>query len=156
MSIEKWHPLKDLEAMRREMDRIWEEMLPSTRRAFFELPWSKAAGEKVTASPAIDVVDKEKEIVVRADMPGVTKDDLDISLQENTLTIKGEVKSETEKKEEHYYYSERNYSSFARTINIPTKIAPDKIKAGLKDGILTIHLPKAEELQPKKIKVEIA
>jgi HSP20 family protein len=156
MAVDKWHPLKDLESMRREMDRIWEEMLPSTRRAFYELPWVKGAVEKFVASPAIDVIDKENEVVVKADMPGVDKDDIEISLQENTLTIRGEVKAEDETKEENYYYSERNYSSFARTINIPTKVEAEKIKAGLKDGILTIHLPKAKELQPRKIKVEIA
>lgn len=154
MTIEKWHPLRELESMRREMDRIWEDMLPTIRRPF-EVPWRRLAGEKGVASPAIDIIDKEKEVVVKADMPGVVKDDIDISFREDKLTISGAVKAEAETKEENYYYSERSYHSYSRTVNIPLKVDPDKIKANLKDGVLTVHLPKVEEIQPKKIKVDV-
>ena len=154
MALEKWHPLKELETMRREMDRIWEDLFPGARRV--ETPWRRTAGEKGVAYPAIDILDRANEIVVKAEMPGVAKDDIDISMQENTLTIKGEIKEDKEAKEENYYYSERNYASYMRSINIPFKITADKISAALKDGILTIHLPKATEVLPRKITVEVS
>lgn len=154
MTIEKWHPLRELETMRREMDRIWDEVFPTIRRPI-EGPWRKITGEKGVATPAIDIIDKEKELVVKADMPGVAKDDVDITLREDVLTISGAVKAEAETKEENYFYSERSYTSFSRSVNIPFKIDPDKIKASLRDGVLTVTLPKAEEIRPKKIKVGV-
>ncbi len=155
MSIDKWYPLKEIDSMRREMDKLWEQVLPTSRRFFRELPL-KALVEKETAVPAVDIVEKAGEVEVRAEMPGVDKDDIEISLQENRLTITGKLKTEKEEKEEHYYYRERGYKSFSRTVEVPYKVNPSKIKAGLKNGILTVHLPKAEELQPKKIKVEVS
>jgi len=154
MTIEKWHPLRDLEQMRHEMDRIWEDLFPGARRPF-EAPLRRLTGDRSVATPSIDIIDREKEVVVKADMPGVAKEDLDITLREDVLTISGAVKAETETKEDHYYYSERSYASYSRSVNIPFKVEADKIKASLKDGVLTIHLPKVKELQPKKIKVEV-
>lgn len=154
MALEKWHPLKELETMRREMDRIWEDLFPGARRA--ETPWRRTGGEKGVACPAIDIIDRPGEVVVKAEMPGVAKDDIDISMQEKTLTIKGEIKEEKGAKEENYSYSERNYASYMRSIEIPFKITADKVSATLKDGILSIHLPKATEVLPKKITVEVS
>lgn len=151
MPIDKWNPIKELESMRRDMDRIWDDLFP--RRA--ESPWRRPAGkEDGIAAPAIDIIDRAAEIVVRAEMPGVRKEDIDISLQDGTLTIKGEIKEETSQNEGNYTYSERNYSSFARSLNIPFKIRQDAIKATLKEGVLSIELPKALEEQPRKITVE--
>ena len=154
MALEKWHPLKELESMRREMDRMWDELFPASRRFLSELPW-RGAAEKAAIAPAIDIVDRPNEVIVKAEMPGVAKDDIEISVQENSLTISGRIQAEKEAKEENYYYRERGYNSYSRTVEIPFKVSPEKIKAGLKDGILTIHLPKAEEVQPKRIKVEV-
>ena len=156
MTIERWSPFRELDGMRREMDRIWEELFPASRRAVMESPLVKPFMQKGTVTPAIDIIDMGSEVIVKADMPGVGKDGAEVSMQETTLLIKGEVKAEAEVKEEGYYYSERGYRSFSRSVNIPFKINTEKIKAGLKDGVLTVHLPKAEELQPKKIKVEVA
>lgn len=155
MPIDKWNPLKELESMRREMDRIWEDLFPS-RRA--EAPWKRPVvpQEQGTVTPAIDIIDRADEIVVRAEMPGVKKDDIDISLQDGTLTIKGEVKEEAGPKEGNYTYSERNYRFFARSLNIPFKISQEGIKATLKDGVLSVQLPKVVEEQPKKITVEVS
>lgn len=156
MTIERWSPFRELESMRREMDRVWEELFPASRRAVMESPLVKPFMQKGTVSPAIDIIDKGSEVVVKADMPGAEKDKIEISMQENTLTIKGEVKTEAEVKEDQYYYSERGYKAYSRSVHIPFKIDADKIKAAFKNGILTVHLPKAEEIQPKKIKVEVA
>jgi HSP20 family protein len=154
MPLDKWNPLKELESMRKEMDRIWEDLFPS-RKA--EAPWKRQAGaQEATVSPAIDIIDRTAEIVVRAEMPGVAKDDIDISLQDGTLTIKGEVKEEAGQKEGNFTYSERNYRYFARSLNIPFKIKQDGIKATLKDGVLSVQLPKVVEEQPRKITVDVS
>lgn len=154
MPLDKWNPLKELDSMRREMDRIWEDLFP--RRP--ESPWKRpvATQEQGTATPAIDIIDRADEIVVRAEMPGVAKDDIDVSLQEGTLTIKGEVKEEAGQKEGNYSYSERNYRYFARSLNIPFKIRQENIKATLKDGVLSVQLPKVLEEQTRKITVSVS
>ncbi len=155
MALEKWHPLTELEHMRKEMERIWDEFLPSPRRAVLT-PWKRLVGEGDVTLPAVDIIDRDEEILVKIEMPGVSKENIDVSVQENTLTVKGEIKEEKEEKEENYLRRERTYRTFERSINIPVKVAPDKIKAGLRDGILYVHLPKAEETKPRKIKVEVA
>ncbi|MEE9591346.1 MAG: Hsp20/alpha crystallin family protein [Thermodesulfobacteriota bacterium] len=155
MALEKWHPLKELEVMRREMDRLWDEMFTSPRRAFASTPWRRLAAEEGVAIPAVDVIDRKDEVVVKAELPGIDKDKIDISIEDDNLIIKGEVKKEEEVKEEEYYHCERTYKSFARAISIPTKVNSAKVKASFKDGILEVHLPKAEELKPKKVKIEI-
>ncbi|MEW6409414.1 MAG: Hsp20/alpha crystallin family protein [Nitrospirota bacterium] len=99
--------------------------------------------------------DKKDEIVVKVELPGIEKDQVDITLSEDTLTIKGEAKKEEEVKDEDYYRCERCYGSFSRTINLPARVQGDKSKATFKNGILEICLPKAEEAKPKEIKVEV-
>ncbi|MBI2412629.1 MAG: Hsp20/alpha crystallin family protein [Deltaproteobacteria bacterium] len=153
MSLEKWNPLRELEFMKKEMDKIWDDVFASPRRV--EVPWRRPGERGGVTSPPVDIIDRPNEIIVKAEMPGVAKENIDISMQEGTLTLKGEIKEEAEKDGE-YSYSERTCRYYSRAINIPVKIAAEAIKATLKDGILSVHLPKAEDLQPKKIKVEIA
>lgn len=156
MALEKWHPLRELEGMRREMDRIMEGFFPAAGRALHEFPWAiKAAAEKGVATPPIDIMDKEDTVLVVVEMPGVRKDDIEISFQDDTLIVKGEIKGGNAMKEGSRYYSERHYCCYSRAINIPFKITPGNITAALKDGILSIHLPKTKEAQPKKITVEV-
>jgi len=137
--------------MKREMDRIWHDVFAAPSPAPAKTPAQKGA-----ATPAIDIIDRENEVVVRAEMPGVKREDISVSLEENTLTIKGEIKEEAEKEGAGYMYSERKWNSFARAINLPVKIKADAIKATLKDGLLSIHLPKEVEQQPKKIKIDLS
>ncbi len=153
MSIQKWHPFTELENLRKEMERLIDEFFP-TKGSYISPLWRK--GTEDIAVPSVDMVDRGDEIVVSMDMPGVEKDNIEVSLQEDTLTVKGTVKKESEEKEENYIKRERTYSSFERTIRIPVKINSDKIKAVLKNGILQIHLPKAEEVKPKKIKIDVS
>jgi len=154
MPIDKWNPLKELDSMRREMDRIWEDIFPA--RKLDAAPWKRpsAAQEHATASPAIDIIDRAGEVLVRAEMPGVAKEDIDISLQDSTLTIKGEVRADEDLKDGTYSYSERSYKYFTRQLNIPFKIKTDGIRATHRDGVLTVCLPKVVAEQPKKITVE--
>lgn len=153
MTLERWNPFKELESMRREMDRIWVELFPAQRRA--EPSWRKPSGDKGTATPAIDIIDRPDEVLVKAELPGVKKEDIEISFQDSTLSIRGEIKEDEETKAENYSYSERDYRYYARAVAIPFKVSQDKISAALKDGILTIHLPKVQEEQAKKITVNV-
>jgi HSP20 family protein len=99
--------------------------------------------------------DRENEVVVRAEVPGMSKEDIDISVLGNTLTISGERKSEEEVKEDDYYYCESSYGRFQRDISLPQGVKAEDIKASYKDGVLEVILPKKEEAKPKKIEVAI-
>jgi len=107
-------------------------------------------------SPSIDVVVGKDNVIVRADLPGLSKDDVSVSLQENYLTIKGEKKHEFEQKEANYFVSERAYGSFTRTIELPAAVDAKKIEARFKDGVLEVTLPKTEEAKPKQIEVKVS
>ncbi len=149
MALEKWKSKKDIEQF---FEDLFEEPFPI--RNWKRLPSLKKMREFMTISPAVDMYDNEKEIVVKAEVPGIDKDDINITVADNTLTIKGETKKEEETKEEDYYYSERTFGSFSRRLELPDKVQESKIKANFKDGILEINLPKAPEAKAKKIKVE--
>jgi HSP20 family protein len=106
-------------------------------------------------APEVDVKDEKDQIVVRADIPGVKKEDLAISVREDVLTLKGERKEEQEKKGKDYFYSERFYGAFSRTIGLPAAVKADNVKATYKDGVLEIRLPKDENAKPHEVKVQI-
>ena len=104
-------------------------------------------------APAIEVFEKEDKFVVKAELPGMKEEDIDISVVGDTLTIKGERKAESEVKEEDYYCCERSYGSFSRSVAIPSNVNANKIKASYEDGVLEVSLPKVPEVKPKKIAV---
>lgn len=154
MAIDKWSPFKEIDRMSKDMDRLWDQVFPTSRRFFRELP-VKALMERDTAPPAIDIVERPEAVLIRAEMPGVDKEDIDLSLQDNVLTISGKIEENKEEKKEDFYYSERRYKSYSRTVELPCNVDSAKIKAALKNGILTVTLPKAEEVKAKKITVEV-
>ena len=151
MPIERWHPIAELDNMRKEMERLWEEFFPAGRR-LTPLRFTKEEG----AATALDMIDKGEEILVRVEMPGVAKEDIDVSVVENTLTVRGVIKEEKEYKDEEFMRRERNYRSFSRAVHIPVKVNPEKIKADLKNGLLSVRLPKAEATKHRKIKIEVS
>lgn len=104
--------------------------------------------------PDLDVSETDKELIVRAEVPGIDKDDIDITLTDGLLTIKGEKKHETEEKEENYHRVERRYGSFARTLRLPGEIEYDKIDASYKDGVLKLVIPKPEKAAAKRIEIK--
>jgi len=104
-------------------------------------------------APAIEVFDKEDKFVVKAEVPGMKEDDIDVSVVGDTLTIRGEKKAETEVKEEDYYCCERSYGSFSRSIALPSHVDANKIDADYENGVLEVSLPKKPEVKPKKIAV---
>jgi len=106
-------------------------------------------------TPAIDVYEDKEQIVVKAELPGVRKEDVSISLTEDTLTLKGERKYEKEEKKENYYRLEGSYGGFVRTIEIPRPVKADAVKAEFKDGVLKIVLPKADDSKTREIKIDV-
>jgi len=151
MSIVKWSPLKELEDMRRDMDRLFDEFFSPVRR---RSAWTAKPGQGVVV-PNIEMFDRKNEIIVRAELPGITREDIDLTITKDSLTLKGEIKKGEEVKEEDYYACERSFGNFTRTIALPVEVDSNNVKASFKDGILEIVLPKKEEAQPKEIKIEV-
>jgi HSP20 family protein len=148
---EPWH-FSDLERMFED----WYEDF--TSRPFPRLGRPRFARLRSMAfePPTLDVYEQKDDLIVKAEIPGLTKDEIDISLEGNTLTIKGEKKKEEEVKEEDYYRSERTYGAFSRTIELPVAVQTDRVNASFKDGVLEIRLPKTEEAKKNVVKVKVA
>jgi HSP20 family protein len=152
MALERWHPRLMERSPFRELARLEREMSELFDR-FPEWPW----GERARAwAPAVDMVDHKDEIILRADLPGLEEKDIDVTVEDGTLTIRGERKEEKEEKKTDYYYCERSYGAFSRTVMLPTSVEPDKVKATFKKGVLEVHLPKAKEATGRKIEVKAA
>jgi HSP20 family protein len=134
------HPLV---MFQREMDRLFEEF-----RRGFDLP-TLTRGERIGGylAPRIDVSEKDDEIIVSAELPGLEEKDVDVTLTDNVLLIRGEKKQEKEERERGYTYTERSYGSFERRIPIDAEVLADKVSAGFKNGVLTVTLPKSPEAQ---------
>ena len=142
MSLMRWEPFQELRRMHDEMDRMFEGMMPSQPSV-------------MVMAPAIDVFEQDGNLVVRADVPGLKKDDIEVTATEDSVSIKGEFKKEEKVEEQGFYRQERRYGRFFRTIPMPTAINPDQVKAGFKEGVLEIIAPKAEAEKAKEKKVPI-
>jgi HSP20 family protein len=106
--------------------------------------------------PPVDIFETGESIVIKAELPGISKEDITLEVKDNTLLIKGEKKFEKEVKEENYHRVERSYGAFQRSFSLPSTVQQDKVKAKVRDGILEVTLPKAEEAKPKQIKVDVS
>lgn len=142
-NISRWDPFRDLLTMRGAMDRLLDSSLGEQGE------WSKPEW----ALP-LDVTENENEYVVKASIPGMKPEDLDITYNNNMLTIRGETKSEEEKEDTRYHLRERRFGSFSRSITLPTSVNAGKIKASYDAGVLTLQLPKAEESKPRRIQIQ--
>jgi len=155
MAIEMWRPRRRLQHWRPfanldEWEQRLEDMFGPSHTPFWGLrgPWQEAEW-----MPSIEVFDKDDKLVMKAELPGMNEEDIDVSVKDNILTIKGERKDENEVKEEEYYRCERFYGSFFRAIPLPSQVDAENIEANYEGGILEITLPKASEEKAKKIKV---
>ena len=144
--ISPWRPFREIERMRREMDRLWD--------SFFERTPARVE-EAVEWLPTLDVSETKNDYVVKAELPGMDPKDIDISLTNDLLTIKGEKKQEKEEKEENYHLIERSYGSFTRSVRLPGQVQSDKINAHFKNGVLKVTFPKTEEAKKKEIKIKV-
>lgn len=146
MAIEKWQPFSELISLRQAMDRLFEDSFVRPSRGV------AALGE--VAAPALDIYQTPTEIVVKAALPGLKPEDVSIDITGENLTIKGESKAEQEIKKEDYLYQERRYGAYSRSVVLPSGLKTDKAEATMEDGILTLTIPKVEEVKPKKISVK--
>lgn len=146
LELTPWRPFKELPALREEMDKLWSRFFGE--RSLME-PFGKGW------APSLDVSQTKDNIVVKAEIPGMDSKDIDISLSGGVLTLKGEKKQEKEEKDENYYFAERSYGAFSRSIQLPQEVQTDKIKASYKNGVLTINLPKSEEAKAKEVKIKV-
>ncbi len=152
MALVKWTPVRELEDMRRDLDKLFGDFFePAARRRFGLRPLEP--GQVV---PSVDVFERRGEIVVKADIPGVEKDNIDITIAKEQLTIRGEVRKEEEVRQEDYYSMERSCGSFSRTIPLPPDADSTKAKASFKNGVLEVVFPKKEEAKQSEIKLSIS
>ncbi len=149
MAIVRWDPFRDVTTLQDRMNRLFDQALSRTRADEEE---GLAASTWV---PAVDIFETADSIVMKAELPGVSRENIDIQVRDNTLTLKGERKFEREVKDENYLRIERSYGAFHRAFGLATVIQQDKIKAVFKDGVLEVTMPKAEEAKPKQVKVEV-
>ncbi len=140
---ESWDPFDLLSDVQHDLNRVFDRSLRGQNG------WTRSF------RPDLEVREEKDRFVVHADLPGMKKEDLSISVEGTYLTLRGERKEETESKEKGYRYSERFFGTFSRTIELPTEIDAQKVKAAYKDGVLEIQLPKSESAKPKQIDIEV-
>jgi HSP20 family protein len=155
MTMERRKPEKGLTAWQpsREMEEIERRFEDVFGRPFLPGIWRVFPSEDLVWAPAIDILEKEDNFLVKVELPGVKEDDVNVTIAGGTLTIEGEKKAESEVKKKGYYYRETSYGSFSRSITIPSTVDASKIEANYDKGVLEITLPKALEVKPKKITV---
>ena len=153
-AVTPWRPFTDVSRWERDMDRMMEDFFGRRARSWWPENWVPRRDMEVRA-PALDVFEDKDDVVVKAELPGMNKENIEVNLTDSVLTIKGEKKKEEEIKEENYYRSERSYGSFVRSVELPTAVHGDKVKASFKNGILEVRAPKTEEAKSKEIKVKV-
>jgi HSP20 family protein len=147
MAVVKWDPFRDLLSIQDRMNKLFEQTLSRSQ-----------AEEGIAAStwtPAVDIYETPDTVVMKAELPGLSRDDIEIQIRDNTLTLRGERRFAKEAQEENYLRIERAYGAFQRSFTLPATVQQEKIRAVFGDGVLELTLPKAEEAKPKKIAIEV-
>ncbi len=147
MAIVRWEPLRNLVAAQSEFDRF-------LREAFSPVTGEGEVSTR-TWAPAVDIYEDGDNLVLKAELPGINPDDVEIRVEDNTLYLKGERKFEKDVKEQNYHRVERSYGTFTRSFSLPNSVDADKVAANYKDGVLTLTMPKKEEAKPKTIKINV-
>jgi HSP20 family protein len=143
--VTRWDAHNGLSGLLDQVNRLFESSFPGRSDNSALTTWA----------PAVDIYETENELVVKADLPDVSEKDLDVRIENNTLTIRGERKFEKKVEEENYLRVERTYGSFSRSFSLPNTVNSEAIKADYKNGVLTVELPKRAESKPKQIKVNV-
>lgn len=150
MAIVRWDPFRDLVTLQERMNRMFDESYRGAGRSGSE-DWALGGAW----APAVDIYEQDGNIVLKAELPGVDPKQVDVRLENNTLTLSGERKVDNEVKQESYHRVERAYGSFTRSFTLPSTVDQEKIKADYKDGVLKVTLPKREEAKPKQINIAV-
>jgi HSP20 family protein len=150
MAIVRWEPFRDLVSIQDRMNRLFDDAFRGARSQGSEEEWALGSW-----SPAVDIFEHEGAIVLKAELPGVDPADVEVRVENNVLTLRGERKVDNEVKKESYHRVERAYGTFTRSFTLPTVVDTEKIKAEYKDGVLRVTLPKREEAKPKQISINV-
>jgi HSP20 family protein len=147
MALIRWEPARELASIQSEMNRLFN--------TFFEPGQGTGAGQNGVRRwiPAMDLVETGEDFVLRADLPGLGENDVNIELEDNVLTISGERKSEHEERKEGYYRVERASGSFSRSLTLPEGVDPDRVRASFDKGVLEVRIPKPEQRKPRKVTI---
>ena len=140
----RWDPFREMWTLRRMMDRVFDDALST----------SESDSEPAGWGLALDVFEDKDTYQIKASVPGIKPDELEITYTNDTLTINGETKSEEERENARFHLRERRYGKFARSISLPSQVDADKIEATYDAGVLTLRLPKSEEIKPKRIAIQ--
>jgi len=146
-AITIWSPRRELLSLGESLDRFFDD--------WFVGPRTLWAMPTLSSIFPVDVYREDGNMVIEAEVPGVTSEELDISVKDKVLTISGETRAEEEVKEENYVRRERRYGSFSRSLALPVEAEGDKAEAAFEDGVLTVTIPLAEEPQPEAVKIEV-
>ncbi len=146
-NLTRFDPLGEMVSLRHAMDRLFEDSFVNP------VSWRTIGGSE-GITPALDVHETDNEIVVTAVLPGIRAEDVDITMVGQTLTLRGEFKEDEKVQRDQYLYRERRYGTFNRTLQLPVRVEGDKAEATFNDGILTLRIPKAEEVKPRQIRIQ--
>ncbi len=146
MDLIRWNPLKEMVSLRERMNRLFDDSL-------FRSDQRNGQTEMGVWLPAVDVFEKEDQLVIKAELPGMDKKDISLDFKDGVLTLSGVRKSENEVKDENFYRREMSYGKFIRSFSLPAECDTEKIKAEFQNGLLIIEVPKPARHQPKQIKV---
>src|SRR6188472_97930 len=145
MTIVRWEPLRELNSLQSEMNRLFNTV--------FDTPSGTSGNVLRRWMPAMDLVESGDHFVLRADLPGMSEDDVNIEFEDGTLTVSGERKAEHEESNEGFHRVERSFSSFSRSLTLPQGIDPEAVTASFDNGVLEIRIPKPEQRKPRKIAI---
>ncbi|HYR03730.1 MAG TPA: Hsp20/alpha crystallin family protein [Syntrophobacteria bacterium] len=146
MAIVKYNPFRDLRSMQDQMNRL------------LDMAWNRESGEELREGlwqPMVDIYEDETSVIIKAEVPGIDQNDIEVRIEDNTLTLRGERKHDQTVQKENYHRVERYYGSFQRSFSLPHTIDQGNVRATCDKGVLTVTLPKKEETKPKQIKVEV-
>ena len=146
MSMTRWEPFRGLNTLQEQVNRLFEDSFARSR----------GQAELASWAPAVDIYETENELVVKADLPEVQEKDIDVRVENNTLTIRGERKFSDELHEDNYLRVERAYGTFTRSFSLPNTVNTEAIKAEYRNGVLSVRMPKREETKPKQIKISVS
>jgi HSP20 family protein len=151
MAIVRWEPFRDLMSLQDRMNRLFDQSYGGATRGNDE-DWALGG----SWAPAVDIYEKDGNIVLKAELPGIDPKTVDVRVENNVLTLRGERKFEEEVKKDDFHRVERAYGTFTRSFTLPALVDTDKIKAEFKDGVLKLTIPKKNEAKPKQIQVQVA
>ena len=143
MALVRWDPARELDSLQGELNRAFDTFFGGRGNDVRARRWI----------PAMDLMETEDSLVLRADLPGMSEDDIEIEIKDNVLTVSGERKSEDEQRGEGYYRVERAFGSFARSLTLPEGVSADEVAANFDRGVLEVRIPKPEERKPQRIQI---